>query len=91
VLLAPLLGPVCLAQGVHPIHLGIIICLNLSMGLITPPLGACLIVVSAVSKEYYWTLVKATLPFIFVEIGVLLLITMVPSISLCLPIWWGLI
>ncbi len=84
-LLVPLFGPAAVAQGVHPIHLGIILCLNLTMGLITPPLGGCLIVVSAISGENYWTLAKATLPFILVEIVVLLVITLVPSLSLYLP------
>ncbi|HUT72339.1 MAG TPA: TRAP transporter large permease [Desulfatiglandales bacterium] len=90
-LLVPLFGPACLAQGVHPIHLGIILCLNLTMGLITPPLGACLIVVSAVSEENYWTLARATLPFVIVEIMVLLFITLVPGVSLYLPRWLGFI
>jgi tripartite ATP-independent transporter DctM subunit len=84
-LLVPLFGPAAVAQGVDPIHLGIILCLNLTMGLITPPLGGCLVVVSAISGENYWKLAKATLPFIFVEIIVLLVITLVPSISLYLP------
>jgi len=84
-LLVPLFGPACLAQGIHPVHLGIFLCLNLTMGLITPPLGGCLIIVSAVSGENYWRLAKATLPFIIVEIGILMLITLVPSISLFLP------
>ena len=84
-LLVPLFGPTAVAQGVDPIHLGIILCLNLTMGLITPPLGGCLIVVSAISGENYWTLAKATLPFILVEIVLLLIITLVPSLSLYLP------
>jgi tripartite ATP-independent transporter DctM subunit len=84
-LLVPLFGPACLAQGIHPIHLGIILCLNLNMGLVTPPWGVSLIVVSAVTGENYWTLAKTTIPFIFVEFMVLLLITLVPSISLYLP------
>lgn len=84
-LLVPLFGPACLAQGIHPIHLGIVLCLNLNMGLMTPPLGASLIVVSAVSEENYWSLAKATIPFILVEIMILLLITLVPSVSLYLP------
>jgi len=84
-LLVPLFGPAAVAQGVHPIHLGIILCLNLTMGLITPPLGGCLIVVSAISGENYWTLAKAILPFIVVEIFALLIITLVPSLSLFLP------
>ena len=84
-LLVPLFGPAAVAQGVHPIHLGIILCLNLTMGLITPPLGGCLIVVSAISGVNYWKLARAILPFILVELIVLLVITLVPSISLYLP------
>lgn len=84
-LLVPLFGPACLAQGVDPTHLGIILCLNLTMGLITPPLGGCLIIVSTISGESYWSLARATLPFIIVEMVVLLIITLFPSISLFLP------
>ena len=84
-LLVPLFGPACLAQGIHPIHLGIVLCLNMNMGLMTPPLGASLIVVSAVTGENYWTLAKTTIPFILVEIMVLLIITLVPGVSLYLP------
>ena len=84
-LLVPLFGPAAVAQGVHPIHLGIILCLNLTMGLITPPLGGCLIVVSAISGENYWALAKTILPFIVVELIVLLVITLIPPISLFLP------
>lgn len=84
-LLVPLFGPACLTQGVDPVHLGIVLCLNLTMGLITPPLGACLIVVSAVTGENYWSLARATLPFIVVEILVLLLVILVPNVSLYLP------
>ena len=84
-LLVPLFGPAAVAQGVHPIHLGIILCLNLTMGLVTPPLGGCLIVVAAISGENYWRLSWATLPFIGVEIVVLLAITLIPSISHYIP------
>lgn len=84
-LLVPLFGPACLAQGVDPTHLGIILCLNLTMGLITPPLGGCLIIVSTISEENYWSLARSTLPFILVEVVVLLMLTLFPSISLFLP------
>ena len=84
-LLVPLLGPLAIAQGMNPIHLGIVLCLNLTIGLITPPLGACLVIVSAVSGENYWKLAQTVLPFIVVEITVLLIITFVPSLSLFLP------
>jgi tripartite ATP-independent transporter DctM subunit len=84
-LLVPLFGPAAVAQGIDPVHLGIVLCLNLTMGLITPPLGNCLIVISAISGENYWNLVWATLPFVLVEVGVLLIITLVPALSLFLP------
>ncbi|MBL6996347.1 TRAP transporter large permease [Desulfobacula sp.] len=84
-LLVPLFGPVCVAQGTDPTHLGIILCLNLTIGLITPPIGACLIVVSAISEDNYWSLARATLPFVAVEVAFLILITLVPELSLYLP------
>ena len=84
-LLVPLMGPACLAQGIHPIHLGIVLCLNLTIGMVTPPIGACLVVVSAISGERYWSLARATLPFVVVEIALLVAITLIPEISLYLP------
>jgi tripartite ATP-independent transporter DctM subunit len=88
-LIVPLFGPAATAQGIHPIHLGIVICLNLTIGMITPPYGACLIVVSAITKENYWVLSRAVLPFILIEIIVLMLITFIPEISLFLPRLFG--
>jgi len=88
-LIVPLFGPAATAQGIHPIHLGIVICLNLTIGMMTPPYGACLVVVSAIVKENYWSLSKAVLPFIFVEVAVLMLITFIPEISLFLPRMFG--
>jgi tripartite ATP-independent transporter DctM subunit len=88
-LIVPLFGPAATAQGIHPIHLGIVICLNLTIGMMTPPYGACLVVVSAIVKENYWSLSRAVLPFIFVEVAVLMLITFIPEISLFLPRMFG--
>jgi tripartite ATP-independent transporter DctM subunit len=90
-LLVPLFGPAAVAQGINPIHLGIVLCLNLTMGLITPPLGNCLIVVSAISGENYWSLVAETLPFVLIEVVVLLVITLVPKLSLLIPGLLGLV
>ena len=84
-LLVPLFGPACIAQGVHPTHLGIVLCLNLTMGMITPPFGGVLIIVSSVSGENYWSLALATLPFVLIEVVVLLLIILLPELSLYLP------
>ena len=90
-LLVPLLGPQALALGVDPVHLGIILSLNLTLGMITPPLGGCLLVVSAVTQVDYWALSKAVLPFILVEALVLVFIIFVPELTLFLPREAGLI
>ncbi|MDN2565424.1 TRAP transporter large permease [Aquibium sp. A9E412] len=90
-LLVPLLAPVALAQGADPVHLGIIVCFNLSLGLATPPVGGCLLVVSAVTRTNYWRLAAAVIPFVLAEIAVLALLVAVPEISLALPRALGLI
>ena len=84
-LLVPLLAPTALAQGVDPVHLGIVISFNLCIGLITPPIGGCLLIISTVTKVNYWKLARATLPFVIVELFVLAILIAFPSISLTLP------
>jgi tripartite ATP-independent transporter DctM subunit len=90
-LLVPLLGPQAVQLGVDPVHLGIILSLNLTLGLITPPLGGCLLVVSAVTQVDYWALSKAVLPFIAIEALVLVVIIFVPELTLFLPRALGLL
>ncbi|MCR9135955.1 MAG: TRAP transporter large permease [Alphaproteobacteria bacterium] len=89
-LLVPLLAPVALEQGVNDVHLGIILCFNLCIGLVSPPMGGCLMVVSAVTGVNYWRLARAVLPFVLVQIAVLMLLIEVPAISLALPRAFGL-
>jgi tripartite ATP-independent transporter DctM subunit len=89
-LLVPIFGPTALAQGIDPIHLGVVLCLNLTIGLVTPPIGGCLIVISAIARENYWDLARETLPFVLVEVAVLLVITLVPDVVLYLPRKMGL-
>ncbi len=84
-LLVPLFGPVLVAQGFEPIHLGVVLCFNLTLGMITPPFGGVLIIVSSVSGENYWRLARETLPFVIVELIFLLVIILVPGLSLYLP------
>lgn len=84
-LLVPLLAPVALAQGADPVYLGIVLCFNLSIGLISPPLGGCLLVVSAVTGVNYWKLALRIVPFVLVEVAVLILLIMFPDISIALP------
>ena len=89
-LLVPLLAPVALAQGADPVHLGIVLSFNLCIGLISPPMGGCLLVVSTVTGLNYWKLARAILPFVLVEIIVLGLLVAFPQISLALPQAFGL-
>lgn len=89
-LLVPLLAPVALANGADPVHLGIVICFNLSIGLVSPPLGGCLLIVSTVTGINYWALARRVMPFVIVEILVLGVLIFVPEISLMLPRAMGL-
>jgi tripartite ATP-independent transporter DctM subunit len=89
-LLVPLLAPVALAGGADPVHLGIVICFNLCIGLVSPPLGGCLLIVSAVTRVGYWQLARAVIPFVILEMVVLGAIIAFPQISLVLPRAMGL-
>ncbi|KZX98844.1 MULTISPECIES: TRAP transporter large permease [unclassified Sulfitobacter] len=89
-LLVPLLAPVALANGADPVHLGIVICFNLCIGLVSPPLGGCLLIVSTVTGVNYWKLARAVMPFVFAELVVLGILVFTPEISLWLPRTLGL-
>ncbi|MGE4324548.1 MAG: TRAP transporter large permease [Pseudodonghicola sp.] len=84
-LLVPLLVPPGLAMGLDPVHLGIVIVVNLTLGIVTPPFGAALLVVSTVSGTPYWSIARAAAPFLLVQLAVLMVLTFVPDISLVLP------
>ncbi|WP_138379564.1 TRAP transporter large permease [Luteithermobacter gelatinilyticus] len=88
---APLLVPVAVAQGFHPVMLGVLICLNLAIGLITPPLGGAVMMVSTITGQGYWSLCKRVLPFVVAELVILTLIALVPELSLYLPRKLGLL
>ncbi|MBB3996036.1 tripartite ATP-independent transporter DctM subunit [Sulfitobacter undariae] len=89
-LMVPLLAPVALANGADPVHLGIVICFNLCIGLVSPPLGGCLLIVSTVTGVDYWKLARAVMPFVIAEIVVLGVLVFIPEISLWLPRTLGL-
>jgi tripartite ATP-independent transporter DctM subunit len=84
-ILTPVLLPVTNALGIDPVHFGMIMMINLGIGLITPPVGSVLFVASAVSKQNIETVVRSMLPFYGVLLVVLALITWIPAISLWLP------
>ncbi|MGU3415313.1 TRAP transporter large permease [Enterobacteriaceae bacterium C34A] len=84
-ILTPVLLPVTNALGIDPVHFGMIMMVNLGIGLITPPVGSVLFVASAVSKQKIETVVKAMLPFYSILLIVLAMVTYIPAISLWLP------
>jgi tripartite ATP-independent transporter DctM subunit len=85
IILGPILGPIFVSLGVDPIHFAIIMSVNLTVGLATPPMGLILFVASAVSGERVEAISKAILPFLAVEVIVIFLITYVPAISMTIP------
>ncbi|WP_147125290.1 TRAP transporter large permease [Shimia ponticola] len=85
IILGPILGPIFLELGVHPVHFAIIMSVNLTVGLATPPMGLVLFVASTVSREKVETIAKAILPFLAVEVAVIFLITYFPFISMTIP------
>ncbi len=88
-ILTPVLLPVTNSLGIDPVHFGMIMLVNLGIGLITPPVGSVLFVASAVSKQKIEQVVKAMLPFYIILFFVLLLVTYIPAISLFLPKLFG--
>ncbi len=84
-ILVPVLMPVAAQFGIDPVHLGIIVILNLMLGLLTPPVGMVLFVLSRVSRVPFEQCVRATLPFLVPLLAVLLLLTFIPQLVLWLP------
>ncbi|MDA3134528.1 TRAP transporter large permease [Atlantibacter subterranea] len=84
-ILTPVLLPVTNMLGIDPVHFGMIMMVNLGIGLVTPPVGSVLFVASAVSKRKIEEVVRAMLPFYGMLLVVLGLVTYVPAISLWLP------
>jgi len=90
-ILGPVLAPIFTELGVHPVHFALVMCVNLTVGLATPPMGLVLFVTASVSGERIESIVKAMLPFLLVEILVIFLITYFPALTLTVPRWLGLI
>lgn len=84
-ILTPVLLPVTNSLGIDPVHFGMIMMVNLGIGLITPPVGSVLFVASAVSKQKIEVVVRAMLPFYAMLLVVLAMVTYIPAVSLWLP------
>jgi tripartite ATP-independent transporter DctM subunit len=85
IILGPILAPIFTQLGVDPVHFAVVMVVNLTVGLLTPPMGLVLFATSAVSGLRVETISRAVLPFLAVEFLVILLITYIPAISLTLP------
>lgn len=91
IILAPILGPIFIDLGVHPVHFAIIMSVNLTVGLATPPMGLVLFVASSVSGEKIESISKSILPFLAIEVIVIFMITYIPAVSLAIPRYFGFI
>lgn len=85
IILVPIFAPLLLNYGIDPIHFGVIICINLTIGILTPPVGSGLYIASSLSDVSLGSLIKALWPFLFVSFAVLLIITYWTPLTLWLP------
>lgn len=85
IILAPMLVPLTRYFNLDPLHMAIVVCLNLTVGLITPPVGVCLYVGAGIGKISIERVIKTVTPFMIMEFGIVLLVTYFPIIALALP------
>ena len=84
-ILAPILFPIAMELGIDPVHLGIIMVVNLEIGMVTPPVGLNLFVTASVADMSIERVVMAAMPWLLILLAVLVLVTYMPLISLFLP------
>ncbi|MBW2028630.1 MAG: TRAP transporter large permease [Deltaproteobacteria bacterium] len=85
VILVPILFPVAVELGIHPVHFGIFVIMNLGIGFTTPPYGISLLIASSIAKVPLTSLIRPILPYILTMIGFLMVITYIPWFSMVLP------
>lgn len=90
-ILAPILFPVAIKLGIDPVHFGIMMVVNMEIGLCTPPVGLNLYVSSGITKMGITALSKAILPWLMMMVVVLILVTYIPAISLWFPRMLGML
>jgi tripartite ATP-independent transporter DctM subunit len=89
VVLVPILAPIAHALGISDLHFGIIVIVNLTMGMITPPVGGLLFVTSVVARVPLARMIGELWPFLWAQVAVLALLSLFPSISTVLPALFG--
>jgi C4-dicarboxylate transporter, DctM subunit len=90
-IMAPILFPMAAALGVHPVHLGILMAVNMEVGLCHPPVGLNLYVASGITKMGITELTIAVLPWLLTMLVFLAMVTYIPAISLWLPHMLGML
>ncbi|AZV44802.1 TRAP C4-dicarboxylate transport system permease DctM [Peribacillus asahii] len=85
IILVPIFTPIIATYGIDPIHFGVIICINLAIGVLTPPVGAGLYIASSLGKVKLEALIKAIWPFLIASLAALAVITYWPDMVLWLP------
>lgn len=88
---SPIVAPIAIKMGFHPLHIGMVICLNLNFGMMTPPLGTGLFAGSIIGRVQFEKLVKAIFPLLCVNIATLFIIIYFPGIFMWLPRYLGFI
>ncbi|MEO9781747.1 MAG: TRAP transporter large permease [Sedimentitalea sp.] len=89
IILTPILGPIAYSAGIDPLQFGMMLVLNLTIGMITPPVGPVLFVIATVGQLKIESLSKAVLPLLLAELVVLLLVILVPEVSTFVPNFFG--
>ena len=89
IMVVPIFVPLMVKIGVDPVHFGIVLTLNIMIGLLTPPYGLLLFVLANMTKQPLTAIVREAAPFILAAIVVLAIITMWPDSLLWLPRIWG--
>ena len=85
-ILAPIFAPILTAFGIHPVHFGVVMCINLAIGCATPPLGLNLFVAAGLTKDKVEVVIsKHTVQYILLSIAILFLITYVPDLVMAIP------
>lgn len=89
IMLVPILAPIAASYGIHPLHFGFVVVMNLVIGLLTPPVGVCLFVCCGIANISLERLVRAVWPHLVWQIIVLALVTYLPELALWIPRLFG--
>ena len=88
-ILGPILGPAMISVGIHPLHFAVCMCVNVTVGLATPPMGLVLFVAAGLSRESLEKIAIEMIPFLIVEFIIIFLISYIPVLTLAIPNWLG--